>query len=187
MRISALFGNLIVAGSLLALPALAQPMPGDDPPDAPPPPEMVVGMGGGPGGPGMPGCPVDCPPGVFGMLGLSDDQLDRLANLKSQLEVNTAAKKAQLKAKMLQMCEVMTAPDVDKGKAQSLHNEISSLRDDLAGSRFNFFLDASAVLTPDQRKELRHHMLSHMLTGGICPKMHHHFMCREHGHMPGGH
>lgn len=130
----------------------------------------------GPGG--SPGGPAD----KFGFesLGLSDEQLEKFIVLKGQYEVSTAGKKAELKQKMRQMMNLLTDKDTDKQKALSLQTEINTLRSDLANSRVNFMLDASALMTPEQKKQIRHKMLTRMMK--MCgPGMSHQMRWRGRG------
>ena len=47
------------------------------------------------------------------MLNLSDDQMEKLINLKSQFAINTAIKKAELKANFEQIMLLMSKPTVE--------------------------------------------------------------------------
>lgn len=124
------------------------------------------------GGPGM------CGPrmhhsrhgGFSKRLNLSDDQLEKIASLKNDFRTSTATQKAQLKSLNFELKSLLLQPTVDKSKAMALEGNINSLKSDLANKRLSFKIDMLAVLTEDQKKELKHMMLAKQAFGG---RIHH--------------
>jgi Spy/CpxP family protein refolding chaperone len=99
-------------------------------------------------------------------LNLSDDQLEKIASLKNDLRTATASQKAQLKSLNFELKSLLLQPTVDKSKAMALEGNINSLKTDLATKRLSFKIDLLAVLTEDQKKELKHMMLAKQAFGG---------------------
>ena len=127
---------------------------------------------------------ADMPEGMCGHdfcqdLGLTDEQLDKLADLKIQYQLDTAQKKAELKAKRHEMMHMLFQPNPDKQKVMSLHNTINNLHNDICNSKINFLFDASSVLTPEQKKILHRKLLMHMLMMSHLEE-HHHMMLWHH-------
>lgn len=148
----------IVAAVLFGAPSFAQEI-GD--PSQPPEAidsELYLVAELPPGGPGR---------GFFEDMGLTDDQIETLVNLKAQHELQTAQKKAEMKMKFHQLMDLVTAPAIDKQKVAALQNEINALHDDLANTRTNLMMQSFAVFTDDQRKMIRHMMHVHMLKMGM--------------------
>jgi Spy/CpxP family protein refolding chaperone len=128
-------------------------------------PETTFTVPAGPPGWGPGGQPPAGPGDRCGFesLGLSDEQMEKFVAVKGQYEVSTAGKKAELKQKMRQMMQLLTDKDADKQKVLGLQAEINSLRSDLSNGRVSFMLDAAAILTPEQKKQIRHKMLTRMM------------------------
>ncbi len=124
-------------------------------------------------------CPMACEPWSE-KLGLTDEQMEKLVSLKSDYEIKTAEKKAQLMADTKQMMLLMTASKTDKDAVLTLNEKMNSLKTELATARVNKMLDAMAVMTVKQREEIHHHMLTHMLSHHNMHEMHHHI--GEHHH-----
>lgn len=116
--------------------------------------------------PGLPMLPMPPGMGFFDNLGLSDEQLEKLANLRNQFELNTAQKKAEMKFKLRQMMDLLSQQNVDKAKVMALQNDINTVQADLSNSRASFMADSSSVFTADQRKQMRHMMLMRSVNKG---------------------
>ena len=97
-------------------------------------------------------------------LGLTDEQMSQLVSLKSEYEINIAKQKAELQANMKKMILLMTAPKVDDKAILSLNEKINSLKTSLADARVNQMLNVMNVMTPEQREQMRHHMLIRTLS-----------------------
>ncbi|MBX9692233.1 MAG: Spy/CpxP family protein refolding chaperone [Cyanobacteria bacterium] len=107
-----------------------------------------------------------CGGGFKSKLNLSDDQLERLNSLKMASREASAPKVMELKSLHSQLKDKLTKGDVNKSELLSLQSKINSLKGELANSRISFLADASAVLTADQRQQLRHGFLMRSLGGG---------------------
>ena len=107
---------------------------------------------------------------------LSDEQLEKINTLKEAARQSTAAQKTELHALSSRMHDLMTKPDVDRAEVMALQAKVNSLRSDLSNRWLNFRLDSMAVLTPEQKQQVRHRFLMHQMFGGF----------RHHGHCGGG-
>jgi Spy/CpxP family protein refolding chaperone len=166
---SRLFSNLLLAGALLAAPAMAAGAVDEVPSD------QVVSFG-----------QMECPPGgghhmgpggggdfhfdpaehMIKELNISDAQLERLASLKDQFEVSVAAKKAELHSLGRQMFSLLAQPTIDRTQITAVHDKMNSLKTDLGNARLNYTMDRAEVLTADQRSKMRHFMLAHQMMHG---------------------
>ena len=95
------------------------------------------------------GC--DLPRGI----NLADDQLEKLFSLKKEMITRCAPKMTDLKLQEMDLLDLISQPQVDKGKVQAAQNKINGLKADLANLRVNFMVDSLSVLSDDQRKDLR--------------------------------
>lgn len=120
---------------------------------------------------------------------LSDDQLERLASLKDQYRIDTAAKKAQLHSLHRQMMSGLTAASIDRGSLGSINDKINALHSDLSRIHLKYMEDRAEVFTPEQRAHFHHMMLMHAMMGhhhhhhgGGCGGGHHHGWGGKGGH-----
>jgi Spy/CpxP family protein refolding chaperone len=100
-------------------------------------------------------------------LGLSDDQLVKIAALKDQGRVTMAPQFAQLKALNDQLKDVLTKPSLDKQEALSLEGKINDLKAQVGTEKLEQRIDFMSILTPDQKETLRHKMLVSEALGGF--------------------
>jgi len=108
-------------------------------------------------------------------MGLSDEQLQKIATLKDQERVATASQKAQLKALYDQLKIEITKPELDKQSVFGLQGKINDLRAQLSNEKLEERINFMAVLTPEQKEQLRHRMLASEAFGGGFHKTRHHF------------
>lgn len=153
--------------------------------NAPPPFPGMPGMGGEMPGPGMPipfTMPLPPPPGGDGagpedviafhhggsdvMLlraltdsSFSDEQLEKMYQIKSDFQDKSGPKFVEVMSLERNLRDLLTQPEFDKSKAQSLQNKINSAKADLANMRLDERMSLLAVLTPEQRKEVRHNYI----------------------------
>lgn len=102
----------------------------------------------------------------YKQFSMSEEQQTKLRALKDQFSVQTAEKKAQLKADQHKLFELMSQATIDRGAVSSLHAKVNSLRTELSDARLNHMLSVSEVFTPEQRAQMRKRMLSHSFKGG---------------------
>jgi len=159
---NALFANILLAGGLLAVPAIAA-----DNNDA----TLSSGtrtdvVAEGPGGGG------EHPD--WKKPRMSDDQLIQMAALKDKFLSSTASQRDNLQALHRQLKGALAKSDINRSEVLSIQSQINSVRDDLANKKMNNKLDFIALLTPEQKEHFRHHMLVANAFGG------------HHGHGGGG-
>jgi Spy/CpxP family protein refolding chaperone len=178
---NALFANILLAGGLLAVPALAA-----DNNDA----TLSSGtrtdvVAEGPGGGGHEWKGEHKPR-------MSDDQLIQMAALKDKFMTSTASQRSQLGSLHRQLRSALAKPDISRAEVLGIQTQINSIKDDLSTKKMNSKLDFIALLTPEQKEHFRHHMLVANAFGG------HHGghgggcgggggMGHGHGHHGGGH
>ncbi len=136
---------------------------------------------GGPGmiGPGMAmgGCPMirghhRCPlDSLEGANALSDDQYQKLYDIKGQFIANMVPKGLNMYMLTRKMKDLLTAPDIDTKALKDLEKQISSAASDLSMTAMDSIISANQVLTPDQRKELHKQRIRSTFGGG---GYHHH-------------
>ena len=112
-----------------------------------------VGSSGGEGG----GC------GHHGMFSdankLSDDQLERLYAIKEDLKDQMGLKMVQCHSLSRKLKDVLSASSIDVGAAHDLQAKITGLKTDMSNIKLDGLIKMAQVLTPEQRHELRLHML----------------------------
>ena len=88
-------------------------------------------------------------------LGLSDDQVRRMEQLRTDFEKESIRKEADLRVAEMDLDALLEAPNVEVGKAEAKVREIEKTRADLRIARIRAIEKAKELLTPDQRKKLR--------------------------------
>jgi hypothetical protein len=157
-------------------------------PDGAPPMEAHLGMGApgmGKGGPGMPhpgiamgGCPMlgghhRCSLSMLeGPNALSDDQYQKLYDIKGQFIANIVPKGLNVYMLIHKMKDLLTASDTDTKAVKDLERQISSATSDISMTVMDSIVSASQVLTPEQRKELHRQMIRSTFGGGGQSKHH---------------
>jgi len=92
-------------------------------------------------------------------LGLSDDQVRRMEQLRTDFEKESIRKEADVRVAEMDLEALLDAPSVEMGKAEAKVREIEKTRADLRIARIRAIEKAKELLTPDQRKKL-HEILS---------------------------
>ena len=138
--------TFVAVTSAVALSAWAQPMPG--------------GMMGGHGG-GMMGSPEHMGRGIDHLLdGLNATDAQR-AQIKQIAQAAAADMKAQHEAGRAlreKAMAVFAAPNVDAAAAESVRQQMQALHDQGSRRMLQAMLEASKVLTPEQRAKLGERM-----------------------------
>jgi hypothetical protein len=101
------------------------------------------------------------------MMGLTDDQLSKLADIREGVREKTASQRAQLEALKYQLHKAMMQPAIDKSAAMALQSKINALHGEIANARLAGHIDAMGVFTPEQREHMRHFMLMRSAMRGM--------------------
>lgn len=175
---NALFANILLAGGLLAVPAMAADS--NDATLSSGTRTDVVAEGPGGGGGERPD---------WKKPRMSDDQLIQMAALKDKYLSSTASQRDNLQALHRQLKTALAKPEINRSEVLSIQSQMNSVRDDLSNKKMANKLDFIALLTPEQKEHFRHHMLVSNAFGG-----HGHFGKRgggcgggHHHGGPGGH
>ncbi|MCA9804748.1 MAG: hypothetical protein KC777_22410 [Cyanobacteria bacterium HKST-UBA02] len=113
--------------------------------------------------------PGSCPGGGCRgglMKSLSDDQLEKMNTLKLGFKSEISPKYAELKTLKDQFRDAVTKPDTSKSDLLALQTKINGVKDEISTARAGFIADRMAVLTDEQKSELRKKFLSRGLMGG---------------------
>jgi Spy/CpxP family protein refolding chaperone len=157
-----------VSAALGCLPVFSQQSPSGIASDTAPGASLEIAERGGPGGEHH---------GWHHGPKLTDDQLQKLADIRESLHERTAAQHMQMHALEHQLHKLFSEPTVDKTQALAIQAKINALHDELANAKLSSHIDAIGVFTPEQRAEIRHFWLTREAFGGH----------RGGGHHRGGH
>ena len=145
------------AGQCLAMGAGMLPSPGLAAGTGP-----FVLVGGAPGmQPGMPaGMPPEPPPGLGMMLplmavDLSDDQVERLVQLKSSLMDKVSPRMAKIHALERDLRNALCQPQIDASDVAHISSQISAEKQTLDGLFTENAISMAQVLTPEQRQKIK--------------------------------
>lgn len=156
MKLSnALFANILLAGGLLAVPAIAA---GNDNNATLSSGTKTDVIAEGPGGGGE--------RADWKKPRMSDDQLIQMAALRDKFLSSTASQKDQLQALHRQLRSALAKTDINRSEVLSIQSQMNSIHDDLANKKMANKLDFIALLTPEQKEHFRHHMLVANAFGG---------------------
>jgi Spy/CpxP family protein refolding chaperone len=87
-------------------------------------------------------------------LGLSDDQVKKLEQLRSDFEKETIRNEADIRVAEIDLTNLLKASNADPGKIEAKVREIERLRGDLRIARIRAIEKGKALLSSDQRKRL---------------------------------
>ncbi|CAN5408021.1 hypothetical protein BH10CYA1_BH10CYA1_01190 [soil metagenome] len=153
---NALFANILLAGGLLAVPAMAADNNDSALSSGTRTDVVAEGPGGGGGG--------ERPD--WKKPRMSDDQLIQMAALKDKYMASTASQRDNLQALHRQLTSALAKADINRSEVLSIQSQMNSVRDDLSNKKMNNKLDFIALLTPEQKEHFRHHMLVSNAFGG---------------------
>jgi Heavy-metal resistance len=88
-------------------------------------------------------------------LGLSDDQVRRMEQLRTNYEKESIRRDADIRVAEMDLDALVDAPSVDMVKVEAKVREIEKLHGDLRLARIRAIEKGKELLTPDQRKKLR--------------------------------
>ena len=97
-------------------------------------------------------------PKVIQELGLSQDQIQKLEDLKYQHQRQMIDVRHDLALKRLDLKREMEKDNPDRAKINRLMDETSALQGQKQRLRTNHLLDAREILTPEQRAKVRERM-----------------------------
>ena len=83
-------------------------------------------------------------------LGLTDDQVDNLADMRFEHQKEMIKKKAALKEARLELRHLMRDAEVDKKAALSRQEKISAIKADIARAKLDHRLGMRTVLSAEQ-------------------------------------
>lgn len=152
-----------------AAPSLEKHMGMGEAPVAAGGPDMHEGMAMGGGGHiiGHFRCPLNL---LDGPNALSDDQYQKLYDIKGQFITTVVPKGLNMYGLIRKMQDLLTAPSLDTPAVRDLEKQISSGTSDISMTVMDSLVSVSQVLTPDQRKELHKRLIQAEVGGG----WHHH-------------
>jgi Spy/CpxP family protein refolding chaperone len=87
-------------------------------------------------------------------LALSEDQVKKLEQLRSDFEKETIRKEADIRVAEIDLNNLLQAPTADLGKIEAKIRETERLRGDLRIGRIRAIEKGKALLSDDQRKKL---------------------------------
>ena len=86
---------------------------------------------------------------------LSDDQQEKLYQLKRENISKIAPKMTEMMLAKMDLMEMLSRPNLDKAQVTTLQNKINQLHSDIGTARINYLVDSLAVITPEQRQDIR--------------------------------
>ena len=105
-------------------------------------------------------------PGAASNMNLSDDQLEKIAKLKSAFADAAGAKKVQVQSLNRDLRALLTKEKIDRSAVLDLQKKINDINGELATTKISMRLDALEVLTPEQKQKVHHKQLQRMVFGG---------------------
>ncbi len=95
-------------------------------------------------------------------LGLSDDQIKKIAEINKQHRQKMLDYREKMAPKNIQMKKLLLEDQVDLAKVRALLKEVSDYRVELHMLRIQHRLDIEKVLTTEQRAKMKSHMMNKM-------------------------
>ncbi|HAA28818.1 MAG TPA: Spy protein [Cyanobacteria bacterium UBA11369] len=93
----------------------------------------------------------------IGELNLTPDQMQRMQAIRSRYQNQISQRTQALRQAETELQQLM-ASNVDSNQIRAKHNQVQSLRQQLAQVRFEIMLEMREVLTPEQRRQLAERM-----------------------------
>ena len=113
------------------------------------------GMMGGGQGPGMMGGQGYGAGGMFAALNLSDDQREKIAGIQEAQRQKNWATMGTVRSEQFKLRGMYGAERLDADKIAEQQKKVDELRRQMLKSRVEAHNQIAAVLTPEQRKQLR--------------------------------
>lgn len=89
-------------------------------------------------------------------LDLTDEQNEKLYQLKQKFADQIGMTKVEMKKERRKMRDLLTQPTIDRKAVEIAQSKINALKTNLSNQKLAFKLDASEILTAEQRKQLRY-------------------------------
>jgi Spy/CpxP family protein refolding chaperone len=105
-------------------------------------------------------------------LGLTDEQVKKIADINKSHERKMLDYREKLAPKNIQLKRLLLDETVDMARVRTLVKEIADLRADLQILRIQHRLDIEKVLTPEQKAKMRQHRKHMMRDKDFGPKGH---------------
>lgn len=106
---------------------------------------------------GRPNRPPRGMPRWIGELNLTPDQMQQMQAIRSRYQ-NQISQRAQALRQAESELQQLMASNADTNQIRTKHNQVQSLRQQLAQVRFESMLEMRQVLTPEQRRQLAQRM-----------------------------
>ena len=114
---------------------------------------LAVTVYAGPGGMGR-GMGSGMGPGGYAYLNLSQDQMDKMWQLKNKYYNDTQATRYQMFQTQVELRKLYADPKADAGAIAAKENEVSSLQQQLYDKMTQMRLEQRSFLTPEQIQKL---------------------------------
>lgn len=98
-------------------------------------------------------------------MNFSDEQLEKLSSLKTKMRETSGPKMLELKKLKGEIRDKLTKSDVNKDEILAIQSKINGLKAELSNDRISFMVDASQILTEEQKQTMRRKMLMKILMG----------------------
>ncbi len=103
-------------------------------------------------------------------LGLTDEQVQKLTQLRTEHLTKVSQLGAELAAKRAELSALMWAPEPNQRRVQELTEQIAKLTTELVKERLNFQQEVRKILTPEQLRKLQQRWLTQPRRGlGMVP------------------
>ncbi len=96
---------------------------------------------------------------LSGENALTDEQYEKIYELKNQTMDRLGPKMVELHAAMRHLKDQLTRENIDDKAVKRLQNQVSSLKSDIETIKIGSHIEMMESLTPAQRKALRHAMV----------------------------
>ena len=95
--------------------------------------------------------------GVLASLNLTDEQREKIASIQEQSRAKNWAAMGEVRTEQHKLRGLYRADKLDADKIAEQQTKVDELRRQMLKSRVEAHNQVAAVLTPEQRKELRQH------------------------------
>jgi Spy/CpxP family protein refolding chaperone len=112
--------------------------------------------------------------GLKGELALTDDQYEKMYNLRNDFLDRVGPKMVEAHALERHLRDVLTSSNIDTKKAGDIKSKLAATKSDLAEAKADMEIQMAQILTADQRKHLRLAMAKCPMMGGWGHRPMHH-------------